>query len=224
VIWTGYDPVSSIDHYDLQWKVGSGSWQNYALDIPATRTSLWVVGQLGQSYAFRLRAADRMGNLSSYPVDAQAMTSIPVIACTTPDGYEPPGNDNTPAAATLLNLGEAQIHNFCNPLSASKGLNDEDWLMISVQAGQRYRFLAFPQVGSAAASLSLYADDGSTLLAQASAQDFDKAIALDWTALQDGLLFLRVRPFNGQVAGNPVYYRINGMQVNFEIRLPVIVP
>jgi hypothetical protein len=141
--------------------------------------------------------------------------------CSSPDGYEAPGNDNTPGASTPLQPGESQVHNFCNPARSSGGLNDEDWLVVSVQKGQRYRFLAFPQVGSAAAILSLYGQDGQTLLAQVSASGFGEATSLGWTASQDGLVFLRVGPIDGRVAGDPVAYRVV-FRSGPEILMPIL--
>lgn len=219
--WSASDSISGIDHYDLQWKVGGGSWQDLALDLPAEVTRLWVIGQAGRSYAFRLRAADRMGNLGSYPAEAQAATSVAGQVCAAPDVYEAPGNDNSPGASTPLQPGESQVHNFCNPAGSTGGLNDEDWLVISVQKGQRYRFLAYPQVGSAAATLSLYAQDGQTLLAQVAAPAFDQATSLGWTADREGLVFLRVRPIDGRVAGDRVAYRVV-LRRGPEILMPIL--
>jgi hypothetical protein len=216
----GYDAFSGVEHYDLQWKVGNGSWQDYALNLSPATKNVWVVGQLGQTYAFRMRGVDRLGNVRAYPSSAETTTSIPNNVCSTPDSYEPPGNDNSPAASTPINPGESQVHNFCNPANAN-GLNDEDWLVISAQSGRHYRFLVFPQLGSASASLSLYDQDGVTLLAQASATAFGEISLLEWTASQNKLVFLRIRPIDGRVAGNPVAYRVT-LRQGYELLLPLI--
>jgi hypothetical protein len=160
-----------------------------------------------------------MGNTGSY--SAEVSTAIPAGVCSAPDGYEAPGNDNSPGASTPILPGGSQVHNFCNPAGSSNGLNDEDWLVIPVQAGKRYRFLAFPQVESAAAALRLYAQDGETLLGQASAAGFGQVAALDWTAGEEGLLFLQVRPLDGGVAGNAQLYLVAARE-DYEVFIPAL--
>jgi hypothetical protein len=74
--WGGTDNLSGIKNYDLQYKVGDGSWLNAPFN-PTTQTSFHATGlQDGVTYYFRARATDNVGNVQSWPPGAQTQTTI----------------------------------------------------------------------------------------------------------------------------------------------------
>ena len=203
--WSGSDSGPGLDHYDIQWQVDGGTWQDLALSLDASVTSTWVVGQGGHTYSFHMRGVDRAGNAEAYPSSAETSTTIIADFCSAPDSFE---TDNTSDSATEITLGnEGQVHNFCNP-AASDRLNDEDWVKFNASAGKRYTVYTAPLAESAATSLVLYASDATTVLAQVSANTLGAPTTIHWIASQNGWVYIRIRHLDGRVAGNVVTYRV----------------
>lgn len=222
VRWTGSDNLSGVARYDLQVQAGGGSWSAHSPAPDGQTTGAWFVGEAGKSYGFRLRAVDRAGNAEGYPTSAETSLSLPSAAslCAAPDQWEAGGSDNAPSGAVLMAVNAPPtLHNFCNPLEASRA-NDQDWARFSAVQGRLYRALAIPLVESAAVTLELYASDGTTLLAQAAADDFGEAAALEWRADRSEVVYLRARHTDGRVAGDGVTYLL-GLKDTFAFFLPM---
>jgi hypothetical protein len=152
-----------------------------------------------------MRGVDRSGNVEAYPASAETSTSIIVDFCSSPDSWE---TDNTYADANEITLADAgRTHNFCNPV-ASDWLSDEDWVKFNATAGKLYVIGSSALAENTAAMISLYASDGSTLIAEATASDFGRHTSLPWRATQDGWVYIRIRHIDGRVAGNSVTYII----------------
>jgi hypothetical protein len=202
--WTGMDVTSGIAHFDIQWKIGSGEWQDYARITNPEARSLWAIGEPGKTYSFRMRGVDKAGNAEAYPSGAETTTSIPEVSvlCSTPDAWE---IDNTPETAKSLPLNTPQLRNFCNPLEASK-LNDADWLKINVKADQTYFIRARPQFAQAAVALKLFDTNGVTIIAEAFPNDFGEVTFLNWTSPSSGVYYLLAYHPDGRVVGNSVSY------------------
>jgi hypothetical protein len=84
------------------------------------------------------------------------------------DDYESSTGDNSPTTAgIILPDGNSQLHNFCNPL-ASDFQNDEDWIQLSVAQGKSYFFHSHAESLPTATIIGLYAQDGTTLIAEPS--------------------------------------------------------
>jgi len=224
VQWQASDNLSGIDHFDLMRQTGTAAWENWALNIPGADRHLWVIAEPGRTYGFKLRAIDRIGNTEAYTSQAEQTVSIPTAVCTAYDTWETAGsvaNDNTPAHAIQVNFNNSfQIHNFCNP-AAGGGFKDEDWLRISVKAGQVLYAHSQPIVGSAAAILELYAEDGTTLLVKDDPGSFDQTSHLGWFAENNRTLYLRVRSIDDRVAGDLVKYQLS-LQIGLPLSLPAI--
>ncbi|MBC7250951.1 MAG: hypothetical protein H5T62_11770, partial [Anaerolineae bacterium] len=75
VSWTGYDQGGSgIKCYDVQFRDGFGSWQNW--QTCTTATSAEFSGQTGHMYSFRSRAIDNAGNVEDWPSGSDAWTYV----------------------------------------------------------------------------------------------------------------------------------------------------
>jgi len=74
--WTGSDTGGSgIAAYDVQVRDGpAGTWIDWQLATSAT--SVPYTGVTGHTYYFRSRGHDLMGNVESYPADADAFTGV----------------------------------------------------------------------------------------------------------------------------------------------------
>jgi hypothetical protein len=64
VAWHGEDDFSGVARYDVQYRQGSGEW--VALYASTTYTRTTFGGQVGQTYTFRSRSYDWMGNVSEW--------------------------------------------------------------------------------------------------------------------------------------------------------------
>lgn len=75
VSWSGSDNVggSGIDHYDMQFQVNGGPWQDWLVNTKAT-SAQFTGAQDGTRYGFRARGIDVAGNVQPYSAGAQAET------------------------------------------------------------------------------------------------------------------------------------------------------
>lgn len=71
VQWSGTDTVSGVISYDIQVREGGGAWNDWLTATSATEGTYF--GAIGQTYSFRARARDAVGNLSLYTAE-DAMT------------------------------------------------------------------------------------------------------------------------------------------------------
>jgi hypothetical protein len=96
VKWTATDP-SGIGSYDVQrrtfpWNGTAGPWTDWQTATTATQAN-WT-GTRGTSYCFKVRARDKVGNVSAY--SAQKCTTIPLLssALTYSSGWTKVNNTN----------------------------------------------------------------------------------------------------------------------------------
>jgi hypothetical protein len=219
--WTGTDNLSGIDYYDLQSQKDTGSWSAITPNPTSTELDRWFIGQPGNHYGFRLRGVDHAGNQESFPSTAESSTEIPApsIICSSPDQWDTSGNDNSPAAATLIGLTEpAGTHNFCNPLSSER-LNDEDWVKFDATPGETFLIESTPLSESTGTILELYGSDGTTLITSSQSQDYGEKVRIIWTSDRNGPVYLRSRHLDGAIAGNVVSY-----QLKVNKFLPIFLP
>jgi hypothetical protein len=203
--WIGSDNLSGIDYVEIQEKINEESWTTFP-HIDGSNTQYWVIGNPGNTYSYRMHGVDYSGNSESYPADAETATAIPEadVLCFAPDSYDTSGNDNTPANASMIFVNEAsQFHNYCNPLSPNYQ-NDEDWAKLDVTKNQHYLIHSTPKSSPTATIISLYAQDGVTLLAEVVPTAFGKNTTLLWTSDRNEQVYLRFRNLDGRVIGNDV--------------------
>lgn len=203
--WMGADNLSGIDYLEIQEKMNEESWTTLP-PFDGAAIQYWMVGNPGNTYAYRMHGVDYSGNSETYPTDAETITAIPEanVLCFAPDSYDTSGNDNTPASASMIFAnGASQFHNFCNPL-AHNYQSDEDWAKLLVMHDQHYIIHAPANSPPTATIIDLYAQDGSTLLAEAVPATFGATTTLVWTSDRDEQVYLRFRHSDGRVIGNDV--------------------
>lgn len=217
--WNSEDNLSGIQIHDLLWDIDNGGWFNYPLHLSGYTKSIWVVGAANHSYAFRMRGIDWAGNAEPYPATVETSTFIPAEVCSSPDNWE---MDNSASTANVISEDEIQIHNFCNPLDED-GLDDEDWVKYTVQAGKRYLIQTSPMTENAAPVISIYTDNGITLTLRTESSQvlWGQRSFVDWTATANEVLYIRIRHTDGRVAGNSVTYELIATG-NYPVFLPVV--
>jgi hypothetical protein len=204
--WTGQDNLSGIDQFDLQRQIGAGSWADAVTGIDGDIKKTWVVGEMGNTYGFRLRGIDRIGNTENYPSNAELTVSIDNMVCTSGDPGE---NDNDPGTANVLSgLSIRQNHNFCNPVHGSGWLNDVDWFSFSLESGQRVSIQSDPGETGSASILRLYDTDAITLLTESVPSQLGKFSSIEYYAAQDKDYYIQVSPLDGGITGDTATYEL----------------
>lgn len=211
--WSATDNVSGLAGFDLQVRADDGQWETAFANLPPDSRQTWFVGELGRLYAFRLRAGDMAGNTEAYPAEPETVTLMSV--CSTPDSWEADGVWTLARAIPVD--GSAQFHNICLPA----GETDVDWVTFPAAAGTHYRISGVPTHPSAAIRLRLHASDGTTVLAESSAEIFGQMAALEWTADVTGDYYLRIEHIDERVAGNDVGYWL-WVESGHETHLPLV--
>ncbi|OGO27069.1 MAG: hypothetical protein A2136_04795 [Chloroflexi bacterium RBG_16_54_11] len=203
--WTASDNLSGIDFIELQEKLNGANW----LTLPPLDGSIqdyWIIGDPGITYAYRMHGVDISGNSEDYPTNPETSTAIPEadVLCFAPDSYDTSGNDNSAANASIIAADSAnQVHNYCNPLSPDYQ-NDEDWAQMTVVQGERYFIWSHANSRQTATIISLFGQDGTTLIAESIPSKFGNSTFLIWTPDQDQTVYLRFRHVDGRVIGTNV--------------------
>lgn len=75
ISWSGSDNLSGVAHFDVEYNINNGSWQ--PLLSRTTALSTQFTGALeGNTYGFRARGTDAVGNVQPFATAAQATTTI----------------------------------------------------------------------------------------------------------------------------------------------------
>ncbi len=79
VRWSGTDNPggSGIRHFDVQFRVNGGAWQNW--QMATTATSATFTGQNGNFYEFRVRAVDNANNVEQFSNTPDAGTTVDTV-------------------------------------------------------------------------------------------------------------------------------------------------
>lgn len=212
VWWDATDSVAGVDRVEVQERSDDGEWRPW-LSGPGYWNRARYIGELGHQYSFQVRAMDRAGNTGAWSSPATTF----INPCSG-DSYEP---DNGAGQARQMVLGSAQQHSIC-------GNGDEDWVEFWAERGQRYviwtgELAVGPDFSfNVDTVLTLYASDGTTVLAEN--DDISDSIAsrIEWIAQQDGWLYARVRHYDSRIAGNAVTYVLR-LEQGYRVYLPLTV-
>ena len=211
--WDAASAGAGISSFELQWRTEPGVWDTAnTLTFPGSQRSAWFVGQLGASYAFRLRALDSNGQPEPWPANDAAETSSVMPAACSPDAFEP---DDVPAQARPLTLGELAQGSLCGP-------GNPDWFRVEFLNPGDFWVLANSQNGGAAVNITITLDDGSTILASAQAAGPGQPARILLRSLAPGSYDIKVEPWVPDLAGTGAVYGIAVSEAR-EIFLPLLV-
>ena len=205
--WTSSDNLSGIDFVEIQENINNEGWHSLP-PINGAFENYWIIGTPGNAYSYRMHGIDHSGNTENYPASAEASTTIPEasVLCFAPDIFDTSVNDNTPSNANFIIAdGASQIHNYCNPISPDYQ-NDEDWVKFTVVGGRHYLIISLANSLQTATDISIFDQDGITLLAEYVPKIFGSNSVLGWTPQHDETVYIRFRHVNGHVIGSDVEY------------------
>ncbi len=201
-----------LGSFELQWRAEPGTWDPAnTITIPASSRSTWFVGQPGGSYDFRLHALDIYNQPEPWPDGDAAETSITLPGVCTPDASEP--DDDSTQASDLV-LGERAQRNLC-------GIGNPDWFRIEISEPQDYIAGALSQDGGAAVSITVYAEDGETVLASSAAAGVGKDAAVLFQPATEGSYYIKVEPLVANLMGTGAVYQLVVSEIN-ESFLPLV--
>jgi hypothetical protein len=200
VWWWGWDNLSDIASYDVQYRDGAGGdWTDLLTDT--TDTYYRFVGQDGHTYYFRTRARDYAGNMGTYASGDGDVEHTVQICPTSADTYEP--DNSYTVAETITTDGSWQSHNF-------HALGDEDWVTFTATVGIIYTLVTTNTGGHADTVLYLYESDGNTLI-DSNDDDPDNwpASRLEWGATRGGTYYVQVEHWDPYAYGCTTVYGLS---------------
>ena len=100
------------------------------------------------------------GLVEPWPANDVAEIIVVMPSTCSPDGFE---NDDSSSFANELLVGEISTRNLC-------GVQDPDWVSVNIEAANYYQFNAFSINGGAATRLTLFAEDGVTIVSTGEAR------------------------------------------------------
>lgn len=75
VRWSADDGGGSgVQSYDVQYRVNQGAWRDWQMNTEATQETF--TGQFSNTYGFRSRARDAVGNVGAWPAGAQITVGV----------------------------------------------------------------------------------------------------------------------------------------------------
>ena len=211
--WEISDIGIGLGSFDLQYRNEPGIWDPADIQsFPFNQRSVWFAGQLGSSYAFRLRALDTNSQPEAWPANDAAEITITLPVTCVPDTFEP---DNDSTDARPLTIREAQLGNLC-------GTGNPDWFWVELDNGRYYHISASSQNGGAAVHITIYAEDGETILAsgQASGVGYDARVLFQ--SPSEGRYYIKIEPLMANLIGTDAIYEIMMSDVNV-VFLPLVV-
>ena len=210
--WDAASAGVNIGSFDLQWRSEPGSWNAAnTLTLPGGARSTWYLGQAGGSYAFRLRALDANGQPEPWPGGGAFETSATLPASCNPDSSEPYDNLNQ---ASMLPLDTWVERNLCQA-------NDPDWFRIEIGKESDYAVTTRSLYGGAAVRITVYAEDGSTVLANGQAAGVGQAASVVFQAAGAGTYFIKIEPLTANLFGTDALYDVSVYEIQ-EVFLPLV--
>ena len=197
--WQAASAGAGISSFELQWRDDPGSWDDAKLlTLPGSSRSAWFAGQAGGSYAFRLRALDLNDQPEDWPADDAPETSATLPSNCEPDELEP---DDVITQTHTLPLGTWTQGNLC-------GTGNPDWFQFEIEAVDEYYVTALSQSGGAAVGITVYADDGETILASGQADGLGQGTVVRLPAADAGIYFIKIEPLTADLMGTDAVYAV----------------
>jgi hypothetical protein len=210
--WDAVAAEGGLGSFELQWRLEPGSWAAAnVFTFPSSQRETWLIGKLGESYAFRLRALDNNGQAEPWPPnDAPDITYAMPMTCSQ-DAFE---MDNSPAQARQMTLGTWAQRNLCGP-------GDPDWFSVGFLNTSEYIIIAPSISGGAAVKLTVLSGDGGTTLARVQAGDIGQTARILFKPAAAGSYTVKVEPLVPDLVGTDAVYRIMAAEAK-KIFLPQI--
>jgi len=131
VTWSGGDVYAGLESYDVQVRVGAGSWTDWFTET--VQTAALFTGTHGQAYSFRARARDVLGNLGQYAAGGDTQTTIDLDA-PTGDVLINGGDVYANNQAVTLTLNTSDLSGVVDYQASNDGVSYSGWLSYTANA------------------------------------------------------------------------------------------
>jgi hypothetical protein len=210
--WDAASAGAGIDSFDFQWRTEPGTW-NAAniLTIPGDERSTWFGGEAGESYAFRLRAFDGNNQPEPWPPDDAPETSATLPVTCTLDIWEP---DDLITQTRVLPVDERAYGNLCEA-------GNPDWFQVDIETAADYYVSVQSEYGGAAVNITVYAEDGETILATGQAAGIGQGASVRFQADDANCYYVNIEPLTPDLMGTEAIYIVSVTEVK-ESFLPLV--
>jgi hypothetical protein len=210
--WDAASAGVTIGSFDLQWRSEPGSWDpGNIITIPGEARATWFAGQAGGSYAFRLRARDANSQAEPWPAGGGFETSATLPATCLPDSFE---HDDDSTQAKALLLGTKAQRNLCEA-------GDPDWFRVEIGEASDYAVNAPSIYGGAAVRITVYAGDGTTILANGQAGGVGLAATVPFQVAAPGSYYIKIEPLTPYLMGTEALYELSVVEIQ-EVFFPLV--
>jgi hypothetical protein len=210
--WEAASAGAGLGTFDLQWRQEPGVWESAnIISVPGGERSLWFVGEAGSTVAFRLRALDTNSQPELWPAGDAFETSAALPATCAQDGFEP---DDNATQAKALALDVPTQRNLCDA-------GDPDWFQLDLAHESNYYALAASQSGGAAVRITVFAENGTTILATGQAAGIGRDASLRFHAAA-GRYFIKVEALIPTLMGTGAVYSLRAVEER-QVFLPMLV-
>lgn len=211
--WEATSAGAEIGSFDLQWRTEPGLWDAaHTITVSGDSRATWFGGQGGASYAFRLRALDVNDQPEAWPEGDVFETNATLPASCIPDSFEP---DDNLIQARVLPLGEWAQSNLCDT-------GNPDWFRVEIDIADDYFVTAPSQFGGAAVSITVYQEDGETIVASSQAAGVGQDAIVRFQAVIAGSYYIKIESLTPYLIGTEAFYGVRVSEVE-DVFLPVVV-
>jgi hypothetical protein len=201
--WEAVNTGAGISSLELQWRTEPGSWDAAnIISMSGDSRSTWFGGLAEGFYAFRMRALDENGQVEAWPADDASETSAILPATCLPDDFEP---DDVITQTRTLKLNIWDQGNLC-------GTGNPDWFQVVISDTLDYFVSADSLEGGAAVSITVYPEDGQTILASGQAPGLGQSAFVRFQA-SAGIYYLKLEPLTPDLMGTNAVYRMRVSEV-----------
>ena len=212
--WEILDEGVGIKHFELQWRKGSGDWQDYETLVNPEKRELLFWGTPSKKMAFRIRAVDTQGMAEAFPQNEETATLVNGGCSADEYEGEDPGDDTFKGASPIA-YGETQTHAWCP-------VGDADWVSFEAAQGDEVRFTTSTIGFSSEPVAQLYNTDGTTYIGEVRVDAETGKGELTWTVPTAGKYFLKLIPQEAKIGGVETGYTV-GIELKSRIEPPALV-
>lgn len=198
--WEVLKDADQIDHFEIQFRQNNKDWEILNTTLSESARQTWFIGEMGQTYSFRIRAIDKTGRFEVF--DPESGISVHIASTCTADKFEQLNqSDSSWDSATEFIPDQSQKHNLC-------GENDEDWVVFSAEKGQTFQVVLTPSSPGVFLSAAIYGIDHKYVLSTLESSSDEKTLQTSFTAPETQIYYLQIMGKDAGLVGTDTEYEL----------------